>query len=46
MGFERRRKRKFKIIEKCYEIVSRKETISYTFLNLMNNIQEYNAREI
>jgi len=30
----------------CYEIVPRKETIFCIFLNLVDNIQEYNIREI
>ena len=30
----------------CYEMVSRKDTISCVFINLVENIQEYNAREI
>jgi len=30
----------------CYEMTSKKETISYTFINLMGNTQEYNAGKI
>jgi len=30
----------------CYEMVPRKETISCIFLNLVDNIQEYNTRGI
>jgi len=29
-----------------YEIVPRKKTISHAFLNLVDNIQEYNTRGI
>ena len=30
----------------CYETVPRKEIISHAFINLMRNIQEYNAGKI
>jgi len=30
----------------CYETVPKKETIFYIFLNLVDNIQKYNARGI
>jgi len=30
----------------CYEIVPKEETISHIFINLMGNIQEYNAGKI
>ena len=30
----------------CYETVPKEETISYTFINLMGNIQEYNIGKI
>jgi len=30
----------------CYETVPKEETISYTFINLMGNIQKYNAGKI
>jgi len=36
----------FRISNVCYKTVPRKETISHAFLNLVNNIQEYNARGI
>ena len=30
----------------CYETVSKEETISHIFINLIGNIQEYNAGKI
>jgi len=31
---------------RCYEMTPKKKTIFYTFINLMGNIQEYNAEKI
>jgi len=30
----------------CYEITPKKETISHTFINLIENIKEYNIEKI
>ena len=35
-----------KIMEECYKMVSKTETISYTFINLIGNIKEYNMGKI
>jgi len=35
-----------KLEENCYEWAPKKENIFYTFINLMENLQKYNARKI
>ena len=36
----------FSYFSLCYKITPKKETISHTFINLMENIQEYNVGKI
>jgi len=34
------------VLHTCYKMIPKKKTISYAFINLMGNIQEYNVGKI
>ena len=38
--------RVYRYKDKCYKMISKEETISHTFINLMENIKEYNTGKI
>ena len=46
MSENKKKKKEHSEEENCYEITPKKETISYMFINLIRNIQEYNAGKI